>query len=654
MVKQQCIKYFGALLSIWCLSLPTWAQGTFPSTKGAFSINYLKGCEGTPFDITYNNPSGYGQGYFCVNDCYDATGENIDRNKFSQTIPNFEQALMQLDTGSHIIVMFADPSGINGTTLIDSLRIHVYPPLPLQAFAKPCNGGVVYVDAGQNGTAYDSVTVNFGDGSPLVAKPLSDLPISHTYSNTTNTYNIIVHPYFDASGNNNCSNAATDTLQVNPSSAGISTPDIPQVEIVDSTHILIQSNWSGADAYYALNKGSTSTLSFYQNIFNTGNASYALKDAMTQDYYFQLSTDDPCTNQSISSNLIKSLPLSARDGNNGVILSWPGDNSIFQQYEVRINGQSFTTTNANYVDTTALCGIPSSYQVIGRTASGAVSISQTLAYTPQNIPNQYVQKEIRASVNGSSITIFWPYQVASDTPRFVLYRAKSLNNFEVVDTVNGLSYTDSDVTPATQSYFYKVGSLDACGQVSQLKNYAHSILLNGTPTSGGVDFTWNLYEGFENGVNNQQLERFDKTGTPLGTITVGAQATDYSVSTSTTQQQNLFYRVAASNASGETVYSNIFSYEQPAIIMAPGAFTPNGDGRNDIFVIQTRFVKSIELRIFNRWGNMLFFTDNLNEGWDGNFSGRPAPTGAYVYQVIATDEEGNQYKKQGTFILLKR
>jgi len=70
----------------------------------------------------------------------------------------------------------------------------------------------------------------------------------------------------------------------------------------------------------------------------------------------------------------------------------------------------------------------------------------------------------------------------------------------------------------------------------------------------------------------------------------------------------------------------------------PNAFTPNGDGLNDIFIPIRRydFVKQYTISIYNRWGQQIFETNNLDQGWDGTYQGKPSPQGNYVYKIIYT------------------
>jgi gliding motility-associated-like protein len=70
----------------------------------------------------------------------------------------------------------------------------------------------------------------------------------------------------------------------------------------------------------------------------------------------------------------------------------------------------------------------------------------------------------------------------------------------------------------------------------------------------------------------------------------------------------------------------------------PNAFSPDGDGLNDEFkpVEKYDFVETYQLSIYNRWGQLIFVTSDISQGWDGTFKGNPVPGGSYVYRIVFT------------------
>ena len=85
----------------------------------------------------------------------------------------------------------------------------------------------------------------------------------------------------------------------------------------------------------------------------------------------------------------------------------------------------------------------------------------------------------------------------------------------------------------------------------------------------------------------------------------------------------------------------------------PSAFTPNGDGLNDLFLVKANFEPcSFELTVLSRGSDVLFQTRDINIGWDGHFRGKLLPQGVYVCIIKYKDREGNEHKQQGQVLLI--
>ena len=85
----------------------------------------------------------------------------------------------------------------------------------------------------------------------------------------------------------------------------------------------------------------------------------------------------------------------------------------------------------------------------------------------------------------------------------------------------------------------------------------------------------------------------------------------------------------------------------------PNAFTPGGDGLNDIFKPVVLGVHNYKFYIFNRWGEELFFTSDINAGWDGTFKGNPVASDVFVYKISFSDDvqdETHQYIGSATLV----
>jgi gliding motility-associated-like protein len=95
-------------------------------------------------------------------------------------------------------------------------------------------------------------------------------------------------------------------------------------------------------------------------------------------------------------------------------------------------------------------------------------------------------------------------------------------------------------------------------------------------------------------------------------------------------------------------------YKTGPEIFVPTAFTPNGDGKNDILKPVTVGISQLHyFRIYNRWGQLLFSTTTLGKGWDGIYNGVAQPSGAYVFTTEGTDFMGKTVVRKGTSVLIR-
>lgn len=91
----------------------------------------------------------------------------------------------------------------------------------------------------------------------------------------------------------------------------------------------------------------------------------------------------------------------------------------------------------------------------------------------------------------------------------------------------------------------------------------------------------------------------------------------------------------------------------PPVIHIPNVFTPNGDGANDNWWIDVNFASSIQVQIFNRWGNLMLEMDEFTDRWDGTIEGDNASTGVYFHKYTIVDLNGNSITGQG-FLTIER
>jgi gliding motility-associated-like protein len=203
-----------------------------------------------------------------------------------------------------------------------------------------------------------------------------------------------------------------------------------------------------------------------------------------------------------------------------------------------------------------------------------------------------------------------------------------------------VTFIDEEAGVTTESYYYQIEVIDSCGVSSILANTVRTIYLQ---TEALPDLsnrlTWNAYESWNGGIQGYRVYRRLDNASPdliadLDSLTL--TFTD-NVSGLTGSISKITYLVEAyegtSNIYGfrEQSYSNeVLSEQQPKVYL-PNAFAPRGINNmlKPVFV----FVASegYEFTIYNRWGQMIFQTTELDDGWDGRYNGAYVQQDVYVY-----------------------
>lgn len=100
--------------------------------------------------------------------------------------------------------------------------------------------------------------------------------------------------------------------------------------------------------------------------------------------------------------------------------------------------------------------------------------------------------------------------------------------------------------------------------------------------------------------------------------------------------------------------TEIYKNDRSCAVFVPTAFTPNGDGQNDVFRAKVHDdVHDYRLDVFTRWGQTVFSTNNPEAFWDGGFRGSPLPAATYIWILLYTDSKQQARKQTGTVMLIR-
>jgi len=119
--------------------------------------------------------------------------------------------------------------------------------------------------------------------------------------------------------------------------------------------------------------------------------------------------------------------------------------------------------------------------------------------------------------------------------------------------------------------------------------------------------------------------------------------------------QSTLYCVIGSNkmSCSDTTCAMIYVEHEEGRVYVPNTFTPNGDSTNDIFKVRGQNIEELTLTIYNRWGEILFISHDMNVGWDGTYNNQNCANGMYIWTIIVTTFDGNSKYYTGHVNLLK-
>ena len=147
---------------------------------------------------------------------------------------------------------------------------------------------------------------------------------------------------------------------------------------------------------------------------------------------------------------------------------------------------------------------------------------------------------------------------------------------------------------------------------------------NSSVSSDTLTYSWDFNDGSNSGIKNPS-HTYAETGT-----------------------YNVLLTVVTDNGCEDT-YSTEITVHPDFAVFIPNAFTPNGDGLNDKFEVKGVGVKTYNLQIYSRWGELIYESDNLEKQWDA----ANTPGGTYVYVIHATTLLDKQIEEKGTVTVVK-
>ncbi|MEM8939497.1 MAG: gliding motility-associated C-terminal domain-containing protein [Bacteroidota bacterium] len=230
---------------------------------------------------------------------------------------------------------------------------------------------------------------------------------------------------------------------------------------------------------------------------------------------------------------------------------------------------------------------------------------------------------------------------------FEIKRRFEGGNFEARGNQDG-SFSDP-IGSSARKYFYQIDYRDSCGSVL-FSAETHPPLIEAEETQD------NDYEVFFISAQNS-LGAFIEANYQVGNdgafawgeVNSNSFQISLDASNGVPRQQ---LSVQSNYGSGLQLMSNTLNLKYELVVYVPNAFTPNGDGLNDKLEFFGAPSENASVKIYSQWGQTVYQSTNLNEGWDGRVAGSIAPAGNYLYEILFETSEGEKLRQRGTFVII--
>lgn len=619
----------------------------YTSRLGRFRVDQKKGC--APLTVTFETllPGGCG-----TNPCIiDFLGDGFTQPTDSR---NTSPASFTYTTpGTYLIkVCYSNQCAANE---VDDIQIEVVANLQPDFDLYTCNGNGIQVKINDN--LYNQYVINYSDGASTTVPSGSLARDNHTFV-TAGAKTVSVRGR-NLNAADNCA-----TLQKNITAVAAVAPG--------NFNSLTAINESEIELRYTL---SVNTLSRIDIALNNATTFQQLKSTFEDNrdtvnnlsnnsayYCYRISSIDACTNAiANTSPIICSVRLnaSAQDGFNR--LDWIGNNTGVTSYSVGRDSQAgyfggispaLTTVN----DTESICNQEHCYQLTANYAGGVTATS--LIKCVESFTNQQppALTDITASINDNNeAELVWTD--APEATTYSIFKNSNGSSYSFLASDTQSPFTDATLELASNTC-YQILYDDACENVSNSSPEACPVILSASlSTDNAVNLSWTTYQGWANGIAGYRLEKYAQSGGLLRVFNVGNVNTFTDTEVDLFNQQTYYRIFVLPNDGGlSAATSNRLEVIRKPNLFYPRAFTPDkqGPAENEIFRVFGQYISSFEMKIFNRWGELVFTSNSIDDGWDGTFRGVDQPDGTYAFVSNITDFAGRTFTESGAVVLMRK
>lgn len=627
--------------SVWIIvAVATASHAQYISRLGRFQVDEKKGC--APFTVTIQDANLITSGECTAGKpCLMSAGNGTaqQQNQFTITYPQagtFTLSVLYQSIGADDIVITVDPD--------IQPEFEVYTCSGLQTSIKITDKN------------YDQYSIDFqNDGIPETVIPNSNnQTATHNYG-VASTFNISVKGK-DINAANNCSAKQLPFTSL----ATLPVPQINTLTVIDASSVKLDFTPQQNIQYkLEIAVNNSTTFQQFQTLYGVNTVTIGNLNTENNFYCFRLSSFDPCINANTYSFPVCSHNFDLAINNGANLLTWSSSPTGVISTEITKNGSSYTIipgapSSLNDVD--VICNTDYCYQVINIYSAGSKSISLEKCGKAFTTVNPTAINNVSSVVDGNGVALTWTQDPLFTVDEYAILRNQNNSSFDLLSKTTTATFTDAGYS-TEGNFCYRINYGDLCGNASKSGDLICPIRLSATLDNKNViTVRWSSLKGWRNGVSSYRLQKFDKSGGLMQTINVGLDTVWIDDAPDALNQVVQYQIIALPYETGLiNSMSNRLVVTKEANLFYPNAFTPDGIGpvENETFTVRGQYIVKMELKIFDRWGSMVFYTDE-NNPWDGSFNGRVLPEGTYVWNAKINDFAGRTFSRGSTVVILKK
>jgi gliding motility-associated-like protein len=373
--------------------------------------------------------------------------------------------------------------------------------------------------------------------------------------------------------------------------------------------------------------------------------------------YYRLRRTDICQQAQATSEPVSTLTLTGQAAERRNELAWQlGQNPT--AYELTRNGTPLPApppAARTYSDTAVACGIRYTYRLTARYPGGVTSVSETVAVLATATQAPATPRLLATFDERNRVVLTASVARFPSTGQLTYLRDNT-----VLGTTTARTRRDSLASYSPESApCYQVRFEDDCANRSAASApFCPAVLAAELASTGNsaVRLRWSGLRGVPAAATDSLRYRLlvlNPDNTVRNSYAVSSRGS-YLDPLPPTDLQAVRYRLEITGGGlPNASYSNIASVVRPLQAYVPTAFTPNGDGLNDVLEVKGRFLGTYTFTVVDRNGQEVFRGTNRTQAWDGRIRGQQPVLGAYVWRLEALDAVGKTVVQHGTVTIVK-